>query len=50
MVDSATTCADKVAEILGMHNLHSKSRAIREPYYYVSDDPKKFQISKNKLL
>jgi len=43
IVDSASTCAEKVADILKLHHLANATD--QKPYhrYFVSDDPKKFQ-------
>ena len=42
IVDSASTCAEKVAAVLQQHQLQSLSRQATYQYY-VSDDPKRFQ-------
>lgn len=43
IVDSATTCADKVSAILAQTRLAKKRNNHKDHQYFVSDDPKKFQ-------
>jgi glutamate racemase len=44
IVDSASTCADKVAAILQTHQLFNELQQKPTHRYFVSDDPKKFQL------
>jgi glutamate racemase len=43
IVDSATSCAEKVEEMLHKHQLARTTKSKADYKYYVSDDPKKFQ-------
>lgn len=43
IIDSATSCAEKVAAILDQLALKNDSKAVGKLQYYVSDDPQKFQ-------
>lgn len=48
IVDSATTCAEKVASLLKQEN--TDFLACAENHYYVSDDPAKFKEAAEKLF
>ncbi len=50
LVDSATTCASKVKEVLQTHNILSKKKGLGKRTYFVSDDPKKFQTVGKEFL
>lgn len=50
IVDSASTCAEKVASILSQRNLKNGSRKEGEHKYFVSDDPDKFKALGEEIL
>jgi glutamate racemase len=50
VIDSAPTCAEKVAELLNQLNLKRAYPNTQNHQYFVSDDPKKFQIIGEELL
>lgn len=50
IVDSATSCAEKVASLLHAKSIVRESTAIGKLRYYVSDDPVKFQTAGRALL
>lgn len=50
LVDSATTCAYSLKEVLHKHNLAAKKKTAGNRSYFVSDDPKKFQTIGKEFL
>ena len=50
IVDSASTCADKVSAVLSQTRLARKSKNTNDHQYFVSDDPKKFQTIGQEFL
>lgn len=43
LVDSATTCAAHVKDVLQRQNIETNNKGIGTHHYFVSDDPQKFQ-------
>ncbi len=50
IVDSASTCAEKVRDLLSKANLQSRTLAPAEHRYFVSDDPERFRIMGSDFL
>jgi glutamate racemase len=50
LVDSATTCAYSLKEVLHKHNIAAKKKDTGKRSYFVSDDPKKFQTIGKEFL
>lgn len=50
IVDSASTCVEKAAEILSQQGSHSFSNAMPYYEYFVSDDPNKFKLLAENLF
>lgn len=50
IVDSASTCAEKVAELLNAHDLNAPLMESPLQKYFVSDDPNRFKQLAEKLL
>ena len=50
LVDSASTCAQKVADFLNHNDLTTPSRQDPIYHYFVSDDPQKFRALGEEIL
>lgn len=50
IVDSATSCAEKVSETLSRGSLNRSSEKLSNYHYFVSDDPDKFRVSGSSFL
>jgi glutamate racemase len=50
IVDSASTCAEKVAEILQLQNIDNRASQVQIHKYFVSDDPEKFRTLSKEFL
>ncbi len=50
IVDSATTCADKVKELLMQHSLQTNLKHPPSHQYFVSDDPRKFRSMGQEII
>ncbi len=50
LVDSASTCAEKVSATLRTHALAAPTGSERQHQYFVSDDPEKFRQSAEKIF
>lgn len=50
IVDSASTCAEKVNSILELHQIYSENTVTQQHQYYVSDDPEKFKTLGREFL
>ncbi len=44
IIDSATTCAAQVAEILDLHGIRNQGELLPTHFYYASDNPEKFRL------
>lgn len=50
LVDSASTCAERVSETLRSQSLAAPAQASVKYRYFVSDDPEKFRLSAEKIF
>lgn len=50
IIDSASTCADAVLQVLQSHQIQANEGHIPQYHYFVSDDPEKFRTLAQNLL